>query len=199
MALFKGLFGGGKTQPQDNWYDPLPQPGMEQPAQAGRQPSKALSILGVIGDAMQTWGGGQATFLPHLLDLRERTDRERQQLEMLKAKSAQDWTDFKREHDYKTANTPAPEPDQFTRHMIAAGIDPTSDRGKALYLQHVINMGDPTSIVPVPGRGTFVGPRSEIPRVMGLGTQEVTKPVGRLTPIQEGGGTGNGVGGFLGR
>ena len=38
---------------------------------------KAWKILGIIGDALQTAGGGRATYAPAMLDLQERVDAER--------------------------------------------------------------------------------------------------------------------------
>lgn len=38
---------------------------------------KAWKILGIIGDALQTAGGGRATYMPAMLDLQEKVDAER--------------------------------------------------------------------------------------------------------------------------
>lgn len=119
MALFKGLFGGNK--PKGNWYDPLPAtpealPGdsfeqafkpyatnPDKPSAFG-QGGKAWQILGVLGDAMQTWGGGHGTYVPAMLDLQQQTAAEKRQLEMYKQKRSDDWTDFTRQRDYEVAH-----------------------------------------------------------------------------------------------
>lgn len=38
---------------------------------------KAWKILGIIGDALQTAGGGRATYMPAMLDLQQQVDMER--------------------------------------------------------------------------------------------------------------------------
>lgn len=47
---------------------------------------KAWKILGIIGDALQTAGGGRATYMPAYLDLQEQTRKERETQQALAAK-----------------------------------------------------------------------------------------------------------------
>lgn len=49
---------------------------------------KAWQILGIIGDALQTAGGGRATYMPAMLDLQEQTRKERETQQALAAKQA---------------------------------------------------------------------------------------------------------------
>lgn len=48
---------------------------------------KAWKILGIIGDALQTAGGGRATYMPAYLDLQEQTRKERETQQALAAKA----------------------------------------------------------------------------------------------------------------
>lgn len=205
MALFKGLFGGNK--PKGNWYDPLPAtpealPGdsfeqafkpyatnPDKPSAFG-QGGKAWQILGVLGDAMQTWGGGHGTYVPAMLDLQQQTAAEKRQLEMYKQKRSDDWTDFQREHQWQVDH-PKPVNNDTTNDyaFIAEKLGPEAAN------QYLRNLGDPMTTVPL-GNGQFYnGPRSGLGDALGRTGAPLPKPVGKLTIIP-GGGVGNGTGGF---
>lgn len=49
----------------------------------------------------------------------------------------------------------------FQKNLVAAGIDPKSNRGVALSEQYAVNQADPLVEVETPSGGKFVGPRSE--------------------------------------
>jgi len=57
----------------------------------------------------------------------------------------------------------------FQKNLIAAGIDPKSDRGRQLSEQFAVNQADPLVEVETPNNGKFVGPRSEYFRRYGDG------------------------------
>lgn len=96
-------------------------------------------ILGSLGDAFATAGGGQATYWPqklaqqkHQRELMERTVQWQRQRQA----ERDEWTwreNYKREHP----------DDQFTQYMRAAGIDPASPQGQALYRQRAESMAAP--------------------------------------------------------
>lgn len=62
-------------------------PGAEKPKAWGKG-GRAWQIMGVIGDALQTAGGGEATFMPTFLDLQEQTRKERETQQKLQAQVA---------------------------------------------------------------------------------------------------------------
>jgi hypothetical protein len=49
---------------------------------------RAWDIIGVIGDALATAGGGKATYMPQMLDMRKQVEEERRTNEALAAKAA---------------------------------------------------------------------------------------------------------------
>jgi len=55
----------------------------------------------------------------------------------------------------------------FQKNLLAAGIDPKSDRGVALSEQFAVNQADPLVEIETPNGGKFVGPRSEYFRRFG--------------------------------
>ena len=88
-------------------------------------------------------------------------------------------------YDYKLAHPSPQQPDEITRHMIAAGIDPNSPQGKAMYAASL----DPVVITP---QGPMT--RSQL-----LGASDAGQPAPAgvtFTPI-DGGPSPNGSGGFL--
>lgn len=160
--------GDQSSAPTDNWYDPLPS------QQAASKPSKVAQILGVVGDAMQTWGGGQATFVPQLLDVQERTAAEKRQIEMYKQRREDERSDFL----WKQQNTPPDVPPIVRDAQAWAAMTPEQ---KAQYqaLEDVRN--------PVIRQGGDGLPYTY--------SRPPVAPVGKLT-ILPGGGVGNGTGNF---
>lgn len=143
-----------------------------------KKPDTLHMIAGVIGDTLSTIGGGQASFLPGLAMQRQAQYQARQAA----AKRAADFADFTKRHDYEVAHPKAPADDVFTRTLTAAGIDPASPQGQALYRQRADTLANPTpQWVPDGfGGGRFIAPG-------GAPTAAPPQaPVGRLTPMQGG-------------
>ena len=127
--------------------------------------------------------------------MRQEKQREQDALAQAAAeqrKRAEELADWRYKEDYKSANAA---PDAFERALKGAGIDPASAEGQQLYRGRAEAMArDPNDefvVVPIPGLGTYAGPRSGLQDAMGGAPQ---RPVGKLTPM--GGGAGNSVGGF---
>ena len=55
----------------------------------------------------------------------------------------------------------------FQKNLVAAGIDPNSERGRKLAEDFAINQADPLVEMETPSGGKFVGPRSEYYRLYG--------------------------------
>lgn len=55
----------------------------------------------------------------------------------------------------------------FQKNLVAAGIDPNSERGRSLAEQFATNQADPLVELETPSGGKFVGPRSEYFRLYG--------------------------------
>ena len=55
----------------------------------------------------------------------------------------------------------------FQKNLVAAGIDPNSERGRTLSQQFAVNQADPLVEIETPNGGKFVGPRSEYFRRFG--------------------------------
>jgi hypothetical protein len=62
----------------------------------------------------------------------------------------------------------------FQKNLVAAGIDPNSERGLKLSEDFAINQADPLVEMETPNNGKFVGPRSEYFRRYGTNAPEPT-------------------------
>lgn len=112
---------------------------------AYKSPGVARSIVGSIGDALQQFGGGQPTFGPEM----QRQRQMAMQAQMAQQQRAQEFADQTRLYDYKAAHPAPQQPDEFTRTIIAAGIDPASPQGQAMYRDRATNLANPLQGVPV--------------------------------------------------
>jgi hypothetical protein len=89
----------------------------------------------------------------------------------------------RQDRTFDAANPLPTQPDEFTRHMINAGIDPNSPQGKAMYAASL----DPVVMTP---QGPML--RSQL-----LGTGQPAPPGITFTPVDDGGPTPGASGGFL--
>jgi hypothetical protein len=135
MGLFGNLLGpqnpnwpvsASMFAPSPDGEVPAPTPGA-QPADDGT-PSVLSRVLGTIGDGLTVANGGQATYLPAM---REDQQFKQQQL-LAQAQRVAAMQDFQAKRQYENTHQA---PDEFTRALIAGGIDPSSPQGQALAAQ----------------------------------------------------------------
>lgn len=213
---FGGLFGSQRNQmmmPRQSQMmqgDPRSIPPQQQmpamPQQQQERPGLGTRLLGegwegkaaALGSAMM----GNANAIPqyHQRQQQEALFQRQQQMAAQQAQQERmaDREDFMFEHDYRR-NNPAPQaPDTFERALIGAGIDPDSPEAQQMYRDRAQSMtrnpNDEFVVVPIPGVGTYAGPRSGLGEAMGQNAP--ARPVGNLRPVQQGGSGGNAGGGF---
>lgn len=135
------------TQPLMQQFPPVeaPKPG------AFQKGGRGWEILGLIGDALQTTGGGQATYAPMVAHERELETEGRQRLAELIARQQQRQqereqalADRKALIDYGNAN---PAPDSFQKAIMGAKIDPNSERYRQLYEKRAEMLTNPVQLV----------------------------------------------------
>jgi hypothetical protein len=90
-------YGDGSTPAM--MQQPMPQ---QQPAQ--EQERFKPNILGVFGDAMQVFGGGQATYMNSVREQQERSELMRQRAMMAQQERETGWQDWVKKEEYKRAN-----------------------------------------------------------------------------------------------
>lgn len=160
---FLDTFGapGGPMSPEmsplpDVLSQQLPDMAAEKPKLFGKG-GKGWQVLGIIGDALQTAGGGRATYMPAMLDMQAKVDEERkwqaqlqQQMELARIK----------------ANDPGD--DAFTRAMQGAGIQPGTPEFIAMARKRAETLVDPVVNIPLPNGETYIGPRSGMPGIGGV-------------------------------
>lgn len=196
----KGLFGKGidlvngppivaQESPQDMpvgmGFEPKQEPGWKR---------ALVAALGGAVDGAAQYYGGQPLIAQDMM-LRQHQQQQAAQAQMQRA---QELADYRTKKGIDAEFREAPAPDTFEKALIGAGIDPSSEQARELYRRRADSMAqgqDEFVVVPIPGRGTYAGPKSGLPGALGQG---VSAPVGKLTPI--GGGTaGNGGGNFPAR
>lgn len=172
-----------------NMPKPKPQGGMFGGGEGKFGIGQALiaALNGYLAGTGNPVGMQNMQMMQHMAEERR---RHQQDLEDYARKRTDDRSDFTFEQDYKAAHQA---PDDFTQMMRAAGVDPDSEQGKALYLQAVQNKANPFTKMTVQnpdGSETmqFMRPPAP-PRIF------QTLPPGAV-PINEGGPTPQASGGF---
>lgn len=166
--------GGGAAFPPLNVQQDAPDLNQNMPQviapEAAKKPGafsqggKAWQILGILGDGMQTWGGGHATYTPAMLDLQQQTAREKAQLDAYSRKREDDWTDFQRQRDYEVAHPKPVNNDTSNDYaFIAEKLGPDAAN------QYLRNQGDPMVTIPLPNGQVYSGPRSGLAASLGAG------------------------------
>lgn len=144
-----GLSGLLQQEAAQPLQQPIPQVQAPKPS-AFAKGGKGWEILGIIGDALQTAGGGQATYAPFVGEQRELETQGRQRLAELLQEQQQRQADRqaalegqKSLIDYRNAN---PGMDSFGRALSGAGIE--GDEAKSLYRKRAEMLTNPVQLVP---------------------------------------------------
>ena len=144
----------GNTKPRNPWDPapmgamppsgppPLPWPPAAAPVpapEAYKGPGTLRTVAGSIGDALMALGHLQPTFAANMQAQRQHA----QDLADEQRKASMQMDTWTKQQEYKAAHPDPVEPDVFTRTLSAAGIDPNSPEGKALYKQRATTMALP--------------------------------------------------------
>lgn len=144
---------------------------------------------GVIADALAGAAGREPAFLNSVMAGRER-DRLAQHAAEQRQASMEDRMAY---HDYTVANPGPQKDDNFTRTLQAAGIDPASAQGVAMFKKRAEMLTNPMQLVP----DGYGGVRPvHVNGEMGATGAATDDDWTNAKPM--GGGVGNGPGGFPG-
>lgn len=163
---------------------PVPEPEQKKPGLFG-QGGKGWMGLGLIGDALQSMDGGRGTYMPAMLDMREQAAREKARLDQVRAQAeakAQDRVNARNDWVWQQEwHRENPAPTEFQRNYDwLAGTNP---QAAASYMSRQTN--DVT---------WRQGPDGQWYPIQNPTT--LSRPVGKLTPLTEGGAGGNASGSF---
>lgn len=138
---------------------------------------KAWQILGIVGDALSAADGRQGVYLPAMLDMRQQTQKERQFLAQLQAKSASDRADKVWERDLDISR---PKPTAEMQNFGAyEGMD---DARRKTFNQ--FKAGDPNVALTFSNGQVYAGPQSGLATALTGGQQASNLDA---TPTSEGG------------
>jgi hypothetical protein len=133
------LLGQGAIQPQIPQMQ-APQANLPKPG-AFAKGGKGWEIMGIIGDALQTAGGGQATYAPYVMNQRDLETQGRQKLEQMialqqqkRAEREQALEDQKTLIKYRTENEG---PTNAARMAEEAGFQPGTPQYQQAILQYM--------------------------------------------------------------
>jgi len=88
-----------------------------------QQPAKFKpNLIGVIGDAMQVFGGGQATYMNGVREQQQRAELMRERAMLAQQERQTGWQDYVRKQEYERDNPAAPQPTEFERILKASGL-----------------------------------------------------------------------------
>jgi hypothetical protein len=169
MAQFpSGLFGTqnilptGREQMIQRAFAPQPQPTepTKKPGLFG-QGGIGRAIAGTIGDVLLQRGGNAPIYQPMQQYRQALADK----LRMASLDRQNDMQDWLAKQQWERAN-PKPSDDQLTTYMKAAGIDPASAEGIALYRQAAENKANPPEWRQGPD-GRFYRAETVEPQVLG--------------------------------
>lgn len=160
--------------------------------------SKGALIAGILGDGLATLSGGQAVVLPQMMAQQRDAQRAQQEQVQWDRRRVADRED----KQWEWANKPK-EDDAYTRMMRAAGIDPTSPTGQALYKKKVERDASPFVTTTLPNGQFYAGPQDglidAITGATGPASPATLPKPRRLGPVVNaipGGAGGNTSGGF---
>lgn len=154
----KGLFGSNPMAMQ-----------AEQPMTKPREgPSRTQGILGILGDMLSTGGGGQANYMPQLMQQRQMEQMQGYRTQQAKQQRDGAMQDWRAQQDYARANPEPVEPTALQRNY--EWLQSTNPAIASDYLAaQARDPNDDLVTVPIPGRGTYVGPRSGLSQAFGQG------------------------------
>lgn len=164
---------------------------MNQPEGKGgffRQGGPGQYILAGVADFMARRNGEQPMMAPMLMGQVQQQQAAAAEAAAAQRKRAMDLADYETKKGID-ARYRVESPDSFEKALAGAGIDPASPEGQALYRGRAESMArDPNDefvVVPIPGRGTYAGPRSGLADAMGA-PQSAPQGV-TFTPLDDGG------------
>lgn len=157
------MIGGAKMPGFD--YGPY----MRQPTPAPTAPRRGMfggngrAIAGLLGDAISRLSGGEAMYVPMMLQQRQQEQVAQQRRQEREQERADNWTDWQARQDYERAHPATPQPTEFERVLTASGLQPGTPEYMALARQYAESRANPMQYLPN-GDGTFtVVPRGGAP------------------------------------
>lgn len=138
---------GAPVQGMGQLPDVANMPAMTAQPMQDQQPAKFKpNLLGVIGDAMQVFGGGQATYMNGVREQQERSEMMRQRALQAAADRETSYQDYLRRDAHERANPKAAQPTEFERILQASGLP--KEQQVQLMQDYARNRANPLQGVP---------------------------------------------------
>ncbi len=168
----RGLFGTPASIPQQ-------QPAMTATAQPQKKGFDWGKLIGVLGDSLSIAGGGQAQFVPNMIDQRNRRQAQDYAEQTYQRRRGDEQQDWQARQEWELANKPPVNNDTVNDYQF---ISTTLGEEAAKQYLRTIADGPPVAVDVANPDGSVT--RQFIPRsqMQGGGMVAPQKPVGKLTP-----------------
>lgn len=171
----RGLFGTPAPAPQQ-------QPAMTATAQPQKKGFDWGKLIGVLGDSLSIAGGGQAQFVPNMIDQRNRQQAQQYAEQTYQRRRGDEWTDWEKQQQWQRDNPKPKDPTNYEQILDAAGIQ-GAERVNLLRMKAQNEAQGVPMAVDITNPDGSVGRQYIRPGSLGGGAQAApAAPVGKLTP-----------------
>lgn len=187
MPMDGGL--GGRPQPWDKrrgglfGASPVTQPAMTAEP-SPMTPKKGFDwgkLIGVLGDSLSIAGGGQAMYVPNLIDQRNRRQAQEYAEQTYQRRRGDEWSDWEKQQQWQRDNPKPRDPTNFEQILDAAGVQ-GDERIKLLRMKAQNEAQGVPMAVDITNPDGSVGRQYIRPGSIGSAQPPPQRPIGKLTP-----------------
>jgi len=166
-----GLFGAS----------PAMQPAMTAEAAPMKKGFDWGKLIGVLGDSLSIAGGGQAQFVPNMIDQRNRRQAQDYAEQTYQRRRGDEWSDWEKQQQWQRDNPKPRDPTNFEQILDAAGVQ-GDERIKLLRMKATNEAQGVPMAVDITNPDGSVGRQYIRPGSIGGAPTAPAAPIGKLKP-----------------